>query len=80
MFIKECSPVSKFQIASTFVVANDPSINQESLPCEIGFWEFPNENELADELQAALSNPVPADPAFEIAPEDFERAYQWFIS
>ena len=80
MFTRVFSPVSKFQVAPTFVVAKDPSIKEENISCEIGFWEFPNENELADELLASISSPVPADMAPEIDPEDFERTYQWFIS
>jgi len=75
MFTAVITPLSKFQVAPIFAVTENPSTNQES-----GLWEFPDENELADELLAALSEPVPTESTPEIAPEDFESIYKWFLS
>ena len=80
MFTAITRPVSNFQIASILAGINNISTKTESAASTIGFWEFPNEAELADELLAALSNPLPAMSSPEIAPEDFERFAQGFLS
>ncbi len=80
MFTAVMNPVSIFKVASSFIVKNTSSATQVSTTSTIGVWEFPNETELADELLAALSNPLPVAPTPQIAPEDFERFCQGFLS
>ena len=74
------SPISKFQVAPAFTGTIYPAKGQENTASAIGLWEFPNEAELADDLLAALSNPLPVVSAPEIAPEDVERFCQGFLS
>ena len=53
---------------------------RESAASEFGVWEFVNENELAEEMSNSQADPCPPESTFEEAAEDFEKAYQWFIS
>ena len=78
MFATTANPISKFQVAAVFVGADYPTTNQASAAG--GLWEFPSEAELAEELFAALSAPLPVMSSPEIAPEDFERFAQGFLS
>ena len=80
MFTPVMNPVLSFQVAPVLAGMNCAAINQETTTCQIGLWEFPNEAELAEELFAALSAPLPAVAAPEIAPEDFERFARGFLS
>jgi hypothetical protein len=80
MFATTANPISKFQVAAVFVGADYPTTNQSSAACTGGLWEFPSEAELAEELFAALSAPLPVMSSPEIAPEDFERFAQGFLS
>ena len=53
---------------------------RESAVSEFGVWEFVNENELAEEMSNSQADPCLPESTVEEAAEDFERAYQWFIS
>jgi hypothetical protein len=80
MFTAVMNPISNFQVASSFIVKNASSATQARATSAVSVWEFPNEAELADELLAALSSPLPVMVSPEIAPEDFERFAQEFLS
>lgn len=52
----------------------------ESTASEFGVWEFVNENELAEEMSNSQADPCLPASILEEDAEDFEKAYQWFIS
>jgi len=53
---------------------------REPAASEFGVWEFVNESELAEEMSNSQADPCLPESTFDEDAEDFEKAYQWFIS
>ena len=73
------NPVFNCQVIPVFTEANQPSTNSNVYSGN-DVWEFIDENELANEMTASASNTFSNVLTPDIAPDDFEKLYQWFLS